>query len=448
MQNNHINRKIFRTYDIRGIYPKEIDEAVVFWVCSNAIKIFKKGKKIILGRDGRNSSLSLFNSAYLGLKDAGFDVTSIGISTTPMSAFALNNEKADGAIMITASHNPKEFNGIKVFTGKGDIIGGEDILKMIGPEKLNKKTPSFWQTEIVREEDIKKLYASFLYKFLDIKKRVKIIADCSNGATSLILKEFLKLLHKNKKIELILMNENMDGNFPSHGPDPLKKGSINQIKKEIIEKNADFGVVFDGDGDRAVFVDDKGRRIESEFVWRLLILSGKFKKTVYTTDQEFLIKKLSEELSPNNFSLKMSKIGRYFVSQEMKLSRSDLGIESSGHYYFRSFSDSGLLAMIYFINCASLLPYGVSSFVDLLPGVYSREMNFKIHKLEDGQMVKKIKNIFPLSKIKTFDGVSVYLKNSFINFRFSNTQDLLRITLSSDLKSEFSKIEEKIGDFF
>jgi len=313
-----------------------------------------------------------------------------------------------------------------------------------------------------------KIYSNFLKKFLNSRKPLKVIFDCSNGTTGLVLK---KIFSKYKLLTTYYLNDNPDGNFPAHGPNPSAKNAINQIKKEVLRQKADLGAIFDADGDRIFFVDNLGHLIDPDVIARLLIWRLNPKKVVIDVRAGWLIKNLKSQISqPKEENLKIieSKIGHYFIKKLMRKINADFGAERSGHYYFpaqngkKFYFDSGILAAIEIINAISELPYSLADFNDLLPQYYrSEEINIKsqISNLKSQKLLfKKIENYFKLQttnyKLLTtnhLDGLTMEFNPSagsgqawWFNLRPSNTESLLRLNIEAINKKIFNSSLKKI----
>lgn len=422
---------IFRLYDIRGIYPFQINEKEVFDIATNLGAIFGKNKKIVIGYDARKSSLPLRLSVSNGLKLAGFKVVDAGLITYPMIHFLVNRLKAGGGIMVTASHNPKEYNGLKIINSSGTTLGGLEILKKI----KNRKPPIFHGDKFLEinksGNGFQKRYAQYLSNFFDAQNKIKVIIDGSDGTAGPVLEK----LHFPKNIKPIFINITPNGNFSSHGPDPTKRGAIKKAVAMISKHKADLGVVFDGDGDRAVFLDDKGRQVRPEKIWRILAAKYNLFRTIYTVVDGFFMTILKKNTLPSfKTAAKETKVGHLFVRKEAKNWNADVGIESSAHYYFKgdNFSGSGILAMIKVLNALSILPYQLSNIVKMLPKTERiPEINRKFLRKKLPALYLKVKKVFrgKAGKIYFLDGVSVYAKDWWFNLRPSNTEELIRINI-------------------
>ena len=272
-------------------------------------------------------------------------------------------------------------------------------------------------------------YIKFLSKFLFPERPLKVVVDCSNGAVGPIAQKVFK---NNSFLNFKFINQKPDGDFPVHGPDPLKGNAFKNLRSLVLKQRADLGVVFDADGDRAFFVDNYGRKINPDAIARLLIWHLKPKKVVIDARTGWLITK---------FQIITSKVGRYFVQKLMKEKKADFGVEHSGHYYFKKFYffDSGILAAVQVMNAVSKLPYSLADFVELLPIYYSKEIDLKIKEKKDySATLKKIQNLYKKSAKRTsyLDGLKmeiISLKgNWWFNIHFSNTESVIRLTIESD----------------
>ncbi len=274
--------------------------------------------------------------------------------------------------------------------------------------------------EYVRE------YVKFLEQFINIPGKVRVLFDLSNGSTGLIMKELFK---DNNNVEAIFVNDNMDGNFPGHGPNPLEKKVANFMREKIIENKVDLGVVFDGDGDRVFFFDNLGRSFDSYETFSYI--KGDF-KSPYVVD----VRALSKFTMPDEDIIE-AKVGRYFMVKSMKEHKAELGVEYSGHFYFKNFfyTDSGILASIYMVNYLSKIKGEGKALSETRKDsnfVRLSEENFSIDAPEE--TISKMREHFSERKdvrIETLDGLTVYAKDFAFNIRGSATEPVVRFTLVS-----------------
>jgi phosphomannomutase len=299
----------------------------------------------------------------------------------------------------------------------------------------------------MENEKFIKIYADFLKRSVQIERPLKVIFDCSNGATGMIIN---RIFQNNRKLKNLLtyklINQNPDGNFPAHGPDPLKRFAIRDLRLAVIKRKADLGVIFDADGDRAFFIDNRGRLVDPDAIGRLLIWQINPKKVVIDVRTGWLIKKF--KIQNSKFKIIQSKVGHYFIKKLMRKIKADLGIERSGHYYFAPlYYDDGIRAAIHVINAVSRLPYTLADFADLLPKYYrSGEINIKMQnsKIKMKNYNLKFKNLFKeikkklkaisykLKAINYLDGLTMEFDNLWFNIRPSNTEPVIRLNIEAE----------------
>ncbi len=271
-------------------------------------------------------------------------------------------------------------------------------------------------------------YINFLIKFLKPAKPLKIILDCSNGAAGPVVD---KVFNNSKLLNFKIINSVADGNFPGHGPDPLKGNALKKISAFVLKQSADMGIVFDADADRAFFVDNRGRKINPDVIARLFIWHLEPKKIVADARTGWLVRERK---------VVESKVGRYFVERLMKEKNADFGTEHSGHYYFKKFYyfDSGIFSAIQAVNAVSKLPYSLSDFIDLSPQYYSNETNFKLNaKRNYTAILKKISTRYQkfARSFSWLDGLRMEIKKPsggfWFNIHFSNTESVIRLTIEA-----------------
>lgn len=444
-----MNPLIFRLYDVRGRYPNQLNEKEVFDVASRLKAVFGKNKKIVVGHDCRKSSPSLYSSLSNGLKLSGFKVVGAGLITYPMIYFLVRRLKTGGGIMITASHNPKEFNGLKIIDASGKTLGGLEVFGKI----KNQKPASFYPKKVFRkkaDDDFQSQYARQLNGFFTVERKIKAVIDGSEGTAGPILKK----LSFPSKIKPFFSGTVPDGNFPSHGPDPTRPGACRKASKLVKKLGADIGVVFDGDGDRAVFLDNNGRQVRPEQIWRLLASRYDFPRAVCTVVDRFYIDILLKDARPLfKANFKETKVGHLFVRKSAKNRNADISIEPSAHYYFKEdqFSGSGILAMIKVFNALSAMPYKLSDFVRMLPPIRRiPELNKKFSRKELSLLYSKIKRRFSgrAKEIYFLDGISALGDGWWFNLRPSNTEDVVRINIEALDKKEILSLKKELLEFF
>ncbi|NCN53266.1 hypothetical protein GW950_02255, partial [Candidatus Wolfebacteria bacterium] len=298
------------------------------------------------------------------------------------------------------------------------------------------------------------LYIKFLQKFIDIKKPIRVVFDCFNGSTGPVLSQLFKT---HKFLTNKLINSRPDGRFPGHGPNPLLKGKMRQLKKEVIKSKADLGVAFDADGDRAFFIDNLGRPLPSYLMAYLLFL---FLRPPFVVDNLiFESLKSCGFLEQNKRKIFISAVGSYFVKKLMRRKSADFGAEYSGHYYFKIsdsgrgilssspnksefYFDSGILATIKALNAVSRLPYSLADFYDLSPEFYLQEKDIKTINPKESLRILFQKYGPKAKRIKKGDGLTFYFEKAWLNIRPSNTEPILRCVAASQNKKSLKSINE------
>lgn len=440
-----VKEEIFRAYDIRGIYPQEINEEI-FYLIAHALGQFLRPKKFVIARDARPSSFSLAQSFKKALQEQGVKIFDIGWATTPMLYFGVNFFQADGGAMITASHNPAQYNGLKLVREKAIPIGKESGLSKIKKLVLQRKIKKIKKQGKVFLKDIKKDYINFLIPKKKINLPGKIVVDAGNGMTGIVLDEILSRL----KIDYFGLYFEPDCTFPNHEANPLKEETLSDLKKKMKEKKAFLGIAFDGDGDRIAFLDEKQNVIEASLIFALLakeILKEK-KKGVVLYDLR-LSKIVPETILNCGGKPVKTKVGHAFLKKEMRKFKAVFGGELSGHFYFpfyfkkgKSYFESGIFTMIKIFEIISREKKYLSQLV--LPFkkyFHSKELNFQVKNKK--KVIKKLAQIYKEGKISWLDGLSVEYPQWWFNVRASNTEPLLRLNLEAKNKALlFEKIKE------
>jgi len=425
---------VFRAYDVRGIYPTEVNE----WLAKkigNQFPSLVHTKKILVGYDMRTSSLDLYNALVDGLRLRGVDVYSIGMCSSPMFYYACAFFGFKGGIMVTASHNPKQFNGFKFVGKKAKPIGLDNGLKKL-KKRIKKRLKIKDSLGKHIEFDITDDYKLFLEEHIENVSKLKVIVDSGNGMGGIefnLLKDYLKITNINLK---------PDGNFPHHTPNPIERENIEELCKKMKRSKADLGIAFDGDADRVVFVDEKGEPIKSDYILALLTheVASKGDRIVYDLRMSDII---SDICKVKKIKAIKSKVGHSNVTNLMKKQHALYGGELSGHYYFKDnyYADSGILAAIKVLNIMSERKMKISELVKPFEKYYtSDEINFKVKNKDE--VVKKFKKWE--GKKDYLDGVTIRGDDYWFNIRKSNTEDLIRLRIEGRSIERVNEILEKI----
>lgn len=431
---------IFKAYDIRGIYQKDFDKQTAYQIGLAYIALRKKdlkGKnkkfKIVVGADMRLSSPILKKYLIKGLLDAGADVCDIGLTSTPTFYFAVAKYKYDGGIMVSASHNPKEWNGFKVVREKAIPVSGNtgiDFLKEKVLENnfvINSKKGKLTSKKNILFDHIKH---DLKYGHLDKIKKFKIVLDPANAVGSMYLKELFKYV----PAKITKINFKLDGNFPAHEADPLKEENLIDIKKAVLKNKADLGITTDGDGDRIFFIDNKGELIDQSIVRGLLA-------KLFLQDQPkskigFDVRpgKITEDLILENGGKAIkTRVGHSLIKEQMLKENIYFSGESSGHFFLnmpigcfeipnivvlkllQEFSNSNLSIS------EQIKPYKKY----FLSGEINREVKDK------EKIFKALEKKYKAGKINKLDGISISFKDFWFNVRGSNTENKMRLNLEA-----------------
>ena len=440
---------IFKAYDIRGIYGQDLDEKI-FYKIARAYVRFAKVKKVVVARDCRKSSDSLFAAFTKGLNDEGADVLDVGLASTPMSYFANATLKADGSVMITASHNTKEWNGCKLCKANAVPISGATGIKDI--EAIVAAMPDGEPpagTGTIEKVDIAAAYGEHVRKFAHLVRPVHVAMDFANGmgiAESVAFKGQDMLTHDDLYGEY-------DGEFPHHAANPLEHETLDDIRA-LIKANPGkyaFGVAYDGDADRAGFIDEKGEIIPMDFITALisqdLLKSNPGAVCFYDLRST---KMVEETILASGGKPMMSRVGHSFIKEQMRQNDAIFAGELSGHYYFKanSTAESSSMATYALANIVSASDKPLSELIAPLKKYsQSGEINTKT-VTPPAEILKKIKELYAAkAKVFELDGVSVdawETEGYWANVRMSNTEPLVRL----NLEGKTPEIMEKKRDEF
>ncbi len=396
---------------------------------------YTEAKRIIVGRDVRKSSDLLFKSFSDGIIDGGGDVISIGRVSTPLLSFSVGKFHIPGA-MITASHNPPEYNGFKLIDKNVLPIGYDFGLKIIADYTdelhITKHKGRLEKTDITRE------YIDFLLSKMENKmRRLKITIDYSNGMAG----DIFEMLLSEKGITHKSINRTPDGNFPGHDPNPLHFENLKALQE--LAKNSDIGICFDGDGDRAVFLDESGEIISPDLITGVIAQGLEIKNQVVLCDVR-TSKGVLEFIEKSGGKPERVRVGHAYARRKMREANAILGGELAGHYYFRDmfYADSGILAAIFVMNAMIKNNKPLSALVKPLKKYYSTgELNFKVE--EKDKIINLVADKFSDGKKSKLDGLTIEFRDWWFNLRKSNTEPYLRLIIEADT----SEILEEKRDF-
>jgi phosphomannomutase len=427
---------IFKAYDIRGIYGKELDEATAEKI-GRAFVTFLGAKKVVIGRDMRPHSVPLFKALAKGITEQGCDVIDIGLCSTPMSYHANGKLDADGSIMITASHNTAEWNGFKLCRKQAVPISGATGIADVEAMVAANDFPKSAQKGSISSYDIAPEYAQFLRSHAKMGKKLKIVVDYANAMGS------YESAGVEDLFEIIPLYKELDGTFPNHEANPLHTATLDALRKKVVETGAAFGAGFDGDADRCGFVDDKGEIIPMDLFTALIaqdILSeGRGTLTIlYDLRSSWSVK---ECIQANGGRAVMSRVGHAFIKAQMRELGAVFAGELSGHYYFQEnfVAESQGLALVKLANLVCKKGVPLSKLVEPLKKYHaSGEINSKVADVPS--VLAKIKDRYSDGHMFELDGISVEYSDWWFNVRASNTEPLLRLIVEA---KEKATMEEK-----
>lgn len=447
-----INPSIFKAYDVRGLHPQEINkEAVYLAGRAFAAWLTKKTRKqpaIVVGSDARISSPELKKALVRGILEQGGKIIDIGFATTPMFYFAVNKMKADGGAMVTASHNPAKYNGLKFTLKQARPVGAETGLEEIKILALRAKFAASAKKGTLKKKSLLNEYVNFL--FGQIKgvsmPRIKIAVDCGNGMAGLVLPRLFRRL---KTIRLFPLYFKVDCGFPNHEANPLKEETLKDLKNLIRKKKAGMGIAFDGDGDRVVFLTAEGRVVRADFITALL--AGEYLKKYPKAKIAFGVNSsrvVREAIAESGGQPFVSRIGHSFFKKHLWQDGVVFGGELSGHYYFMDFfnADSGIFAMMKVLKMLAREKKPLSELIKPYERYFaSGEINFEVK--DKFGTIKNLEKKFAEGAISKIDGLSVEYKDWWFNVRPSNTEPLLRLNLEAKTKKLLEEKKQMLTKF-
>ena len=442
----HINPYIFRGYDLRGVYPTDIDEDTAYTIglsFGSYIQQLRKNKCII-GHDNRLSSPSLTESLIAGILQTGVDVYDIGLVTTPMYYYAWEVLGIPSGIMVTASHNPKDDNGFKMaFDERGNACGDRivDFKEFTFKKSFKEGNGNHYY------KDIKNDYFSLMKKSINMgSRRIKAVLDCGNGTTSLFAKE----LYQQFPLDFEILFGESDGNFPNHHPDPSVESNLEALKKRVVETNADVGLAFDGDGDRIGIVDNLGRMVPIDKYMILMmrdILPKTNKKRILFDVK--CSKAVEDEAKRLDADYEMYRTGNSYMKARMFSGDYIFGGELSGHVWFRDKFpgfDSGMYGGLRMVELLSHHSESLSELLEDLPVYYStNELKYPSSDDRKHQVIEKIKEYVKEKgyKMNDIDGVKVLFEDGWALLRVSNTGPNITARFEAKTKDRLQELENE-----
>ena len=440
-----VKREIFKAYDIRGLYPQELDDEDAYRIARAFVSALGC-KKVLIAHDMRESAETFVKATAQGAMDQGADVVPIGLSSTPMYYFAVNHLGADAGIMCTASHNPAEYNGYKM-----TAAGAVPSIAKVSNEKLWEMACNgdFKEPEkkgiLLEEVDVLDDYAEAVLNNTGVLSfgDLKIVVDCANGMGGYILPRIFEKVGN----EPTRLYWRLDGSFPNHEANPLKTETLMALQDSVVDEQADIGVAFDGDGDRVAFVDEKGRIIPGDFITALIaremLKAQPGAEILYDLRSSWVVPEEIEEAGGKAIEC---RVGHGLIKKQMREEGGYFAGELSSHYYFSTFytTDNGDLAMLNMIKL--LLDEGkpLSEIVaPLRRYCHSGEINSEVADIP-AVLDRLEKDYGPKGKrVTKIDGYKVEFEDWWFNVRPSNTEPLIRLNLEAKTRQ---KMDEKVKE--
>jgi phosphomannomutase len=440
-----LDPKVFKAYDIRGIYPSELDEEGAYAIGRAYVEHFEP-KRIAVGHDMRLSSSAMAAATIRGAVDAGAQVFELGLVGTEMVYFAVGDLDLDGGIAVTASHNPKDYTGMKIVRRGALPVGGESGLLEIRDRAL-KGFDEPTASDRVEQVDIWPAFVERVLSFVDVDAiaPLKVVIDAANGMAGVMLPPVLERL---PQVETVRFYFEPDGTFPNHEPNPLLPENREFIIARTTAEAADFGVAFDGDADRCFFVDDGGEFVPGDFVTALFAESILEKepgaKIIYDVRASWAV---PDTIKRTGGVPLINRVGHAYIKLRMREEGAVFGGEVSGHYYFRDFyqADSGVIPLLLMLELVSkrgkklseiLRPFKERYFITGELNTPVPDVDLKLRKLQE--------RFAPEGVVSHLDGISIEAEDWHFNVRPSNTEPLLRLNLEARSKERMEQKRDEV----
>jgi phosphomannomutase len=446
-----INPSIFKAYDVRGLYPSEINEDAARQI-GRGFVAYLGAKRIAVSRDMRLSSPAVAAAFIEGAREQGADVVDYGMLATDMMYFAVARDGHDGGAQITASHNPKQYNGIKLVRREAFPLSGEaglgEIRDMIASGTL---PPAAARKGNVSTLDVMDDYVKHVMSFIDpsIIKPFNVVLDAGSGMAGLVAPKLFERL----PCRTTRLCFEVDGTFPNHEANPLIEENRRDIVERVVKERADIGIAWDGDADRCFFIDGTGEFIAGDFVTALLaeafLLRHPGSKIVYDVRASYAVKDM---VAKYGGSALMNRVGHAFFKRRMREDGAIFGGEVTGHYYFRDnfFADNGFIPALLMLELMSRKGQTLHELLAPLRSKYfiSGEINTKMPDMRVVQeKVDALGSRYSDAKTYTMDGVSVEYPDWHFNVRASNTEPLIRLNLEATTQEKMEQKRDEVLAF-
>jgi phosphomannomutase len=447
-----INPSIFKAYDIRGLYPQEVNEDAARLVARGFVA-YLEAARIAVSRDMRVSSPSMAAAFIEGARAQGADVIDYGMMGTDMLYYAVARDGLDGGVQITASHNPKEYNGIKMVRREAFPLSGDagigDIRDMIAGDRLPPPAP---KPGTLTQRNVVDDYVTHVLSFIDpsIVTPFKVVLDAGNGIAGMVAP---KLFAHVPTRTLTTLCFEVDGTFPNHEANPLIEENRRDITERVIEEKADIGIAWDGDADRCFFIDGAGEFIAGDFITALLAEAFLIKhpgaKIVYDVRASYAVKDTAARYGSEAL---MNRVGHAFFKRRMREENAIFGGEVTGHYYFRDnfYADNGFIPALLILELMSRKGQTLRELLEPLRRKYfiSGEINTKVVDMRTAQQkIDALAAKYQGGRVYTMDGISAEFPDWHFNVRGSNTEPLLRLNLEATTEEVMNAKRDEVLAF-
>ncbi len=448
-----IDAAIFKAYDIRGIYPKALDEDLSYRIGRVFAQLIKKenpGKKvsILVSRDMRLSSDSLHEQILQSLADEEVEIIDVGLASTPMFYFAVTIFNAHAGIQISASHNPKDYNGFKMTRQRAMPINGDNGIYEMRDTVLKTSFTKLNKPVSTKKVDV---LADYIAKALEFVKspdaNLTLVADSANAMAGNDLDAFFRNF---SGIKLQFLNRELNGSFPAHEANPLKEETLTELKKKVVENKANFGIATDGDGDRYMFIDENGQFVRPDLINALLarktVKEGKGEPVLFDLRSS---RAVAEEIEKYGGKAAKCRVGHSFIKSQMRELDAYFAGELSGHYYLEvlpgAYFEFPLFVVAMLMEIIQEEKTSLSKLIEPIKHYFhTNEFNFKMDDKE--KALKTFEEKYREAKLLKLDGLSVEYPTWWFNVRASNTEPLLRFNLEANTKEEMEQRKKEVTD--
>lgn len=444
MTERKIDPSIFKAYDIRGLVPQQLDEDIAYRI-GRAFVASLKCKRVVVGHDMRDTAAAIGGATIRGILDQGADVVPIGLTSTPMYYYAVNKLNGDAGVMVTASHNPSEYNGYKM-TGPEAIPS----IALVSNERLHEIASKGDFPEPEKKGKLQQamnVLDDYVEAVLDNARirsfgGLKIVVDAGNGMAGLTLPTLFDKVGS----EAISLYWQLDGRFPNHEANPLKIETLDALRKAVVEEKADLGAAYDGDADRVAFVTEKGDPISGDLITALIaremLLKSPGAKIMYDLRSSRVVK---EEIEKAGGVPVKCRVGHGLIKKQMRAEGGYFAGELSSHYYFSDFfyTDNGDLAMLNIIKLLCEEGKTISELVAPLQRYYhSGEINSEVHDMKGKLAI--LETTYDGGTVSHLDGLTIEFGDWWFNVRPSNTEPLLRLNLEAKTEEMLEEKKEEL----